>query len=100
MTEIFPFLKALLPPSHHDRVVLVGGTVRDLLLGRKSQDTDLVAAFSPEEFSALGFRLVEATSGAHVYFRHHPQFGSIEATCITSMMDLEADLLRLSLIHI
>ncbi len=53
-----------------------------------------MAAFSPEEFSALGFRLVEATSGAHVYFRHHPQFGSIEATCITSMMDLEADLLR------
>ena len=74
--------------------MLVGGTVRDLLLGRKSQDTDLVAAFSPKEFSALGFRLVEATSGAHVYFRHHPQFGTIEVTRIASMLNLEADLLR------
>ncbi|MFZ2950769.1 MAG: HD domain-containing protein [Desulfuromonadaceae bacterium] len=94
MTTILSFLKDLFPPSLHDRVLLVGGTVRDMLLGRGGEDIDLVAALSPAELTALGFRPVEATSGAAIYFKYHPQFGKIEATRIDSMADLEDDLLR------
>lgn len=94
MTTILSFLKSLFPPSRQDRVALVGGTVRDMLLGRESQDIDLVAALSPDELLALGFRLVEATSAAAIYFKHHPEFGKIEVTRIDNMGDLESDLLR------
>lgn len=94
MTAILPFLKELFPPSCHDRILLVGGTVRDLLLVRESRDVDLIAALSGEELTNLGFRLVEATSGATIYFRHLPRFGKIEVTRIDSMAALETDLLR------
>jgi tRNA nucleotidyltransferase (CCA-adding enzyme) len=94
VTAILSFLKSLFPPSLHDRVLLVGGTVRDMLAGRKGEDIDLVTALSPVELTTLGFRPVEASSGAAIYFRHHPQFGTIEATRIDSMADLEDDLLR------
>ena len=94
MIEILPFLKNLFPPSRHDRVALVGGTVRDMLLGRESQDIDLAAALSHDELLALGFRLVEASSGATIYFKYHPEYGKIEVTRIDSMDDLEDDLLR------
>lgn len=94
MTAILPFLKELFPPSCHDRILLVGGTVRDLLLGKKSQDIDLIAALSATELTNLGFRMVEATSGATIYFRHLPRFGKIEVTRINSMAGLETDLLR------
>jgi len=94
VTTIISFLKSLFPPSCHDRVLLVGGTVRDMLLGTESQDIDLVAALSHGELLALGFRLVEATSAATIYFKHHPEFGRIEVTRIDSMDDLEDDLLR------
>lgn len=94
MTAILSILQRLFPPPCHDRVVLVGGTVRDMLLGYEGADIDLVTDLSPEELMALGFRLVEATSGAAIYFRHHPAYGKIEATRIGSMADLDADLRR------
>ena len=93
-TDIIPFLKCFVPPSCHDRVVLVGGTVRDMLVGSESQDIDLAVALSHDELSALGFYLVEATSGATIYFTHHPEFGTIEVTRINNMTDLEEDLQR------
>jgi len=91
---IIPILKSLFPPSRHDRVYLVGGTVRDMLLRRESQDIDLVTALPRDELCALGFRQVEPTSGATIFFKHHPEFGKIEAGCIESSYDLEADLRR------
>jgi tRNA nucleotidyltransferase (CCA-adding enzyme) len=94
VTSAIPFLKSLFPASSHDRIFLVGGTVRDMLLERESQDIDLVAAISDAELCALGFRFVEATSGAAIYFRHDPEFGKIEVTRIDSPEDLKADLLR------
>lgn len=94
MTSILPFLRSLFPPHLHDRVLLVGGTVRDMLLGWEGQDIDLVTALSPAELAALGFRPVEATSGAAIHFKHHPEFGKIEATRIVSMDALEDDLRR------
>ncbi len=94
MTDILPFLKSLFPISCHDRLFLVGGTVRDMLLERESRDIDLVTSLSGAELSAHGFRLVEATSGATIYFKHHPEFGKIEATRIESRDALGDDLLR------
>ncbi len=89
-----PFLKSLFPPSCHDRVYLVGGTVRGMLLGRESQDIDLVADLPPDELCALGFRLVEPTSGAAIYFKYHPEFGKIEVTRIDSRDALNENLLQ------
>lgn len=94
MTAIIHTLKSLFPPSRHDRVYLVGGTVRDMLLGRESQDIDLLAALCGDELCALGFRLVEPTSGATIYFKHHPAFGKIEVTRIDSRDALKEDLLQ------
>jgi tRNA nucleotidyltransferase (CCA-adding enzyme) len=94
VTATLPFLKSLFSPSRHNRIALVGGTVRDMLLGRESDDIDLVAALSPDELSALGFRLVKASSGATIYFKHHPEFGAIEVTRIDGMADLEDELRR------
>ncbi|MDD2539885.1 MAG: HD domain-containing protein [Desulfuromonadaceae bacterium] len=94
MTTLLLFLQNLFPSACHDRVVLVGGTVRDLLLGTESQDIDLVTALSADELCALGFRLVEATSAATIFFKYHPEFGRIEVTRIDRMDDLEDDLLR------
>jgi tRNA nucleotidyltransferase (CCA-adding enzyme) len=94
VTAILSFLKDLFPPSCHNRVYLVGGTVRDILLGRESQDIDLVAALSETELTALGFHAVEPTSGATIYFRFHPEFGKIEITRIAAIDDLEKDLFR------
>lgn len=94
MTDLLSFLKSLFPPACHDRVLLVGGTVRDLLLDRTGKDIDLVAALSPGELASLGFRLVEASSSALIYFKHHPEFGKLELTRLNSMADLDDDLLR------
>jgi tRNA nucleotidyltransferase (CCA-adding enzyme) len=90
---IIRFLKNLFPASCYDRVVLVGGTVRDMLLDRESQDIDLIAALSDNELLGLGFRFVEAKNAASIYFRYHPEFGKIEVTRIGSMDELAADLL-------
>lgn len=94
MATLLHFLKAFLPLSCHDRVVLVGGTVRDLLLGINSHDIDLIAALSDSELTEFGFRLVETTSAAAIYFKHHPHFGKLEVTRITAMSGLEEDLRR------
>lgn len=94
MTAILPFLKSLFPPPLHDRIFLVGGTVRDMLLGREGVDIDLVAALSDAELAALGFRFVEPATAAPIYFKHHPGFGKIEVTRIGGNDDLESDLLR------
>jgi tRNA nucleotidyltransferase (CCA-adding enzyme) len=94
VTSILSFLKNLFPPHLHDRVLLVGGTVRDMLTGSEGQDIDLVSALSHDELIALDFRLVAATSASPIYFKHHPQFGKIEITRIDGMDRLEDDLLR------
>lgn len=94
MREIVSFLHELFPAELHNQIVLVGGTVRDMLLNKESQDIDLIAALSNDELHALGFRLVEATSSAAIYFKYNHDFGKIEVTRINSMDKLEDDLLQ------
>lgn len=83
---------SIFPPSCHDRLLLVGGTVRDLLSGREPHDIDLVSSLTHEELTSLGFRLVEPSSSAAIYFRHHPDFGKIEITRIKHRDELHSDL--------
>jgi tRNA nucleotidyltransferase (CCA-adding enzyme) len=94
MNPEITLLKNLFPASCHNRIVMVGGTVRDMLLKRGCKDLDLIASLTCDELLTLGFRLVRASSGADIYFRHHPDFGKIEITRIVSMDALEDDLRR------
>ena len=94
MNPEIAFLKSLFPDSCHCRIVMVGGTVRDIILGRECNDLDLVASLTGDELLSLGFRLVEVSSGADIYFYQHPDFGKIEITRIDSMDVLEDDLRR------
>lgn len=94
MNGILGFIKELFPASCHKRIVLVGGTVRDMLLGEPCSDIDLVAALSDDELSSIGFHLVEASSGADIWFRYDQNFGKIEITLVDVMELLDCDLRR------
>jgi len=94
MESILTFLRQLFPAPCHGRILVVGGSVRDFLLGRECQDIDLIAAVPHAELVALGFRLVQAKSAATIYFKYHHSFGKIEVTQLASMADVDGDLLR------
>ena len=94
MNPVLHFLKGLFPETCHNRIFLVGGSVRDLLLGRDNNDTDLAAALSGDELIPLGFRLVTGKSTAPIWFRHDPVFGKIEVTPLSDCSGLTADLER------
>jgi tRNA nucleotidyltransferase (CCA-adding enzyme) len=94
MLDIQEFLKGLFPVQFHDRIFLAGGIVRDFIVGKSAVDIDLVAALSPGQLTALGFRPVEAKSAAPIYFRHHQGYGNIEVTLISDPELLAADLGR------
>jgi tRNA nucleotidyltransferase (CCA-adding enzyme) len=84
----------LFPSTAHDRIFLVGGTVRDILLEQPSKDIDLVAVLSAQEMKDFGFRRVQPKSAVPIYFQCHPALGKVEVTTIESGADLEADLRR------
>jgi tRNA nucleotidyltransferase (CCA-adding enzyme) len=87
-------IAGLFSPCQHDRIYLVGGAVRDLLLGREHNDIDLVAALSEEEFAAGGFHLVVGKTTTPIWFRHDDIFGTVEVTPLTGVAELTADLQR------
>ena len=72
----------------------MGGTVRDFLSDRSSQDIDLVAALTAEQLENLAFCRVRPKSGVPIFFRCHDSLGKIEVTTIDAPTDLEADLHR------
>jgi len=94
MESVTAFLKGIFPSTCHSRVFLVGGFVRDFLLGKESQDIDLAAALPAERLVALGFRLVEGKSTAPIYFKSYPVFGKIEVTLLADPAALGDDLTR------
>lgn len=94
MNPAIDFLKGLFPETCHDRIFLVGGSVRDLLLGRGSNDIDLVAALSGDALAPRGFRLVTGKSTAPIWFSYDPVFGKIEVTPLADISRLNADLER------
>jgi tRNA nucleotidyltransferase (CCA-adding enzyme) len=94
MDHLIQQLKTFFPETLHPRILLVGGMVRDILLGVPCQDVDLAAAVSPSELNRLGFRLVESKSTPNIFFLFHNELGKIEITRIDSMEDLPDDLRR------
>ncbi|HEY3489724.1 MAG TPA: HD domain-containing protein [Candidatus Deferrimicrobiaceae bacterium] len=88
------FARSLFPPRMHDRIFLVGGVVRDRVLGLEGEDLDLLAAIPPDELVRSGFRLVEAKSATPIYFRHLPPIGKIEVAPLDSPDSIPVDLRR------
>src|SRR5512133_3208097 len=87
-------LRPLFPPELHQRIFLVGGAVRDLLLGKESVDLDLVAALPEQELTTRRFRPVTPKDAPPILLYHSPALGKIEATCIADVAALAADLRR------
>jgi tRNA nucleotidyltransferase (CCA-adding enzyme) len=87
-------ISAALPPAWGERVVVVGGAVRDMLQDKESCDIDVVGALSAEELHEAGFRRVTPKSAAPVFFRHDPDVGKIEVTVIPAMEGLGEELAR------
>lgn len=95
MNAAIAFLKELFPLSCHERICLVGGSVRDHLLAREGTDIDLAACLDEAELVAHGFRRVEPRSTTAIWFRHDRAFGSIEVTLVADLGDaLRVDLIR------
>jgi len=87
-------VRQMFPADTHDKVLLVGGCVRDVLQGCSSSDIDLVSTLTADEIKACGFRLITGKSTTPVWFRHDASIGSIEATLIPDWKDLTSDLAR------
>jgi tRNA nucleotidyltransferase (CCA-adding enzyme) len=92
MNHFIAFLKELFSETCHDRIFLVGGSIRDMLLDKDSKDMDLAAALTSDEFNTAGFRLVEGKSTAPIWFRYDAKFGKIEITPLPDISNLAADL--------
>ena len=69
MKNIIEHLKGIFPEAAHQRIFLVGGAVRDILLGQENTDIDLAASLTADEFAALGFHLVAGRSTASIWHR-------------------------------
>lgn len=87
-------VKTIFPEARWPDVWLVGGTVRDMLLGHPVQDIDLAAVMSPEQLTSYGFRPVDPVSSTPIWFRHIPEIGKIEVTRLDSVDALAEDLRR------
>ena len=94
MNDLIAKLKNLFPEPLHDRLFLVGGMVRDILLGVECQDIDLAAALPPQDLAALGFRLVESRSTPNIYFWFSKELGKVEVTWLPATDALLDDLKR------
>jgi tRNA nucleotidyltransferase (CCA-adding enzyme) len=94
MKNILDRLKGIFSEDTHPRIFLVGGAVRDILLGREPVDIDLAAALTADELAALGFHLVQGKSTAAIWQRHAEGFGNIEATPLADAAGLTDDLRR------
>jgi tRNA nucleotidyltransferase (CCA-adding enzyme) len=94
MNSLLRALQEQFTADSHDRIFLVGGSVRDDLLGRTGEDIDLAAALPAERLRRCGFRLVTGKTTAPIWFRCDPVFGKIEVTQLTQVAALDDDLRR------
>ena len=87
-------VKTLFPVDVRSKIWIVGGTVRDLLMGREGDDIDLDAALTPDELVAYGFRPVDPVTSAPIWFRFIPDVGKIEITRLNNPDELTRDIFR------
>jgi tRNA nucleotidyltransferase (CCA-adding enzyme) len=86
------YLKTVFPAARYNDIFLVGGIVRDTLMGKANQDIDIVAAVPEGELRDQGFHLVQGKTTAPIMFRNDPVFGKIEVTIIPRIELLANDL--------
>lgn len=91
--QLTPFQR-IFPCNCHDRILLVGGTVRDYLLQRPGQDYDLIAAVPAELLKSCGFHLVTGKTTAPIWFRSVEPLGKVEVILLDDLQQLEDDLRR------
>ena len=87
-------VKTLFPENVWPRIWIVGGTVRDHLMGKEGDDIDLDAVLTPQELAACGFRSVDPVTSAPIWFRHIPGIGKIEVTRLDDAGQLSEDIFR------
>lgn len=87
-------LRRIFPKTADDQVFLVGGTVRDALLGKTQQDIDLVTTLPAAILRRCGFHQVIGKSTQPIWFRSDHLLGNIEATPLASSDLLHNELTR------
>lgn len=87
-------LRRFFPGISGEKIMLVGGTVRDALLGRPPQDIDLLTTLPEETLQQFGFRQVIAKSTQPIWFQADRRLGTIEVTTINSIDLLRNELIR------
>lgn len=92
---LLDFLKQMFNLKAGDQNLwLVGGSVRDTLLGKEIKDLDLVTTLTAKELENLGFRAVQGVSTGPIWFKHSNEFGNIEITVVEAEGALAIDLKR------
>lgn len=95
MNDSCTILQSIFPPESHGSLYFVGGTVRDLLLGRQGNDLDLIATALPHGIMhELGFSPVQGRTTTPIWFRHLPGVGNVELTMLPEGCSLADDLRR------
>jgi len=94
MNTLLHPLQQHFPQQYHDRIFLVGGTVRDFLLQQPGRDYDLIAVLPEDLLPSFGFRLVAGKTTGPIWFHHDDQLGKIELIRLDVISQLDADLKR------
>lgn len=94
MHTLFSLLEPIFPPHLLNRVLLVGGCVRDWLTGKEPKDLDLAGFLTSGELQGLGFRPLTPVSSHPVHFLHRDGLGIVEFTPLTGEAELLEDLWR------
>lgn len=94
MKEQLTYLQSLFSLDEQAQLYLVGGCVRDHLLGKTAHDLDLVTTLSEESLRLAGFCRVQGKTTVPVWFRHQSAIGTIEITVLGQGIPLADDLYR------
>ena len=94
MSSLLKPFQQLFPQQYHDRIFLVGGTVRDFLQQQPACDYDLIAVLPEELLPLLGFRLVAGKTTGPIWSQHDAQLGKLELIRLDDLCQLDADLRR------
>ena len=94
MKDRLSCLQSLFTLNDQEQLYLVGGCVRDHLLGVMPHDLDLIVTLPEETLKQAGFQLVQSKTTIPVWFLYQPGVGIIELTVLEKGTSLTDDLYR------
>lgn len=94
MKDRLTCLQSLFTRAEQEQLYLVGGSVRDHLLGGMPDDLDLVTTLPEESLRLAGFHRVQGKTTVPIWFQHQAGFGTVEITVLEEGRDLVDDLRR------